>query len=266
MPGNLQEFCKVRPSVTSNLTLDLVIWNKLFRIRCRCLPVAIRKPAVETVAATAAALDVAFELFELLVPLEAFERLEVDASALEVAFELFELLVPFEAFEPLEVDTLEVAFTADQVELTIELSVEVLRRRVHKPDTDNAAVMFRRLEKASDEFVTFDTPETNENAAVMFKPIETASDEFVTFEAPVDCSNRRLTTDLSPSPTVISNPPRPRPCPRPCPLTAWRESRLRTRLASLRLPTPTCPRHMQSPPTAQHALALGSFEQLGRRS
>ena len=177
-----------------------------------------------------------------------------------MAFELFELLVPFEAFVRLEVDTLEVAFTADQVELTIELSVEVFGRRVHKPDAENAAVMFKRLETASDEFVTFDAPETNEKAAVMFKPIETASDEFVTFEAPVDCSNRRFT----PSPPVISNTPRPRPRPRP--LTAWRESRLRTRLASLRLSTPTSPRHMQSPPTAQHALALGSFEQLGRRS
>ena len=97
--------------MTSNLTFDLVIWNKLFRIRCRCLPVAARKPAVEAVA--------------------------------EVAFELFELLVPFEAFERLEVDSLEVAFTADQVELTIELSVEVFGRRVHKPDTENAAVMFK---------------------------------------------------------------------------------------------------------------------------
>ena len=121
--------------MTSNLTFDLVIWNKLFRIRCRCLPVAARKPAVEAVA------EVAFELFELLVPFEAFERLEVDT--LEVAFELLELLVPFEAFERLEVDSLEVAFTADQVELTIELSVEVFGRRVHKPDTENAAVMFK---------------------------------------------------------------------------------------------------------------------------
>jgi hypothetical protein len=73
VPGNLQKFCKVRPSVTSNLTVDVVIRNKLFRIRCRCLPIATRKPEVEAVAA-----EVAFELFELLVPLEAFERLEVD--------------------------------------------------------------------------------------------------------------------------------------------------------------------------------------------
>ena len=167
--------------MTSNLTFDLVIWNKLFRIRCRCLPVAARKPAVEAVA--------------------------------EVAFELFELLVPFEAFERLEVDALEGAFTADQVEVTFDVErfellvelvevvgVEVFERRVHKPVT--------------------------ENAAVMFKPVETASDEFVTFEAPVDCSNRRFTSDFSIFPNL--------PPPPPPPLTAWRESRLYPRAPALR--------------------------------